>query len=320
MKFFHTCKVKTNEEAVIPNNLRYQQLVGKVAAADALTSVRAAHIMLDGESAVNSITRRQSLENFQIPMKRTMMGLYMIEVLVNHQKLQFVLDTGAQVSGICEHAARKLGLDSTSGKMRISSVGGQEKAMRGWIAGSLQVGALELFQYPMITIEKLKLPMIRMDGIIGWDILSTLDFEMDDISKLFIVMKNRYRFDYCNLIKGMFPIMILLDENSDMHLFGMDSGATVSWLNEASALEAKRKVVNEITAVGIGVHGAEQLNLKVFEGCEYRLFKAKIKITNINTGRTDVLPGLQLDGVLGNEIFRNRRIRFINSKGMVLLA
>ncbi len=172
----------------------------------------------------------------------------------------------------------------------------------------------------MITIEKLKLPMIRMDGIIGWDILSTLDFEMDDISKLFIVMKNRYRFDYCNLIKGMFPIMILLDENSDMHLFGMDSGATVSWLNEASALEAKRKVVNEITAVGIGVHGAEQLNLKVFEGCEYRLFKAKIKITNINTGRTDVLPGLQLDGVLGNEIFRNRRIRFINSKGMVLLA
>ena len=81
MKFFHTCKVKTDGEAVIPNNMHYQQLVQKVAAADALTSVRAAHILLAGESVVNSITRRQSLENFQIPMKRTMMGLYMICLL-----------------------------------------------------------------------------------------------------------------------------------------------------------------------------------------------------------------------------------------------
>lgn len=320
MHIFHTCHIKTETETVIPNNMEYQNLIKKVAQADAMTSLKAARIQLVGEDQAARISRRQSLSEFRIPMKRTLLGLYTIEVIVNHHKLRFILDTGAQISGIMAHNAKQCGLIKSTGTMQVSSVGGKQEQMHGWIAETIQLGALELFQYPLITLDKIYVPFMKMDGIIGWDILSTLDFELDDIAKQCRILKNRYRFQYCNFIQSTFPVMILMDDEKQMHLFGMDSGATTSWVNETIALANQHQVVGEIKAFGLGVHGLEEMHLKVFEGCVYHLFKARITIRNINTGRTDVLPGLQLDGILGNEIFKGRRIRFINSKGMVLLA
>ncbi|EFP61975.1 hypothetical protein HMPREF0983_01476 [Erysipelotrichaceae bacterium 3_1_53] len=72
--------------------------------------------------------------------------------------------------------------------------------------------------------------------------------------------------------------------------------------------------------MGFGVHGLEKMDLKIVK--EWTLFvdKAEITLKDTMTGRVDLFEHFTFDGVFGNEIFKRRRIRIINSAGMVLLA
>ena len=71
---------------------------------------------------------------------------------------------------------------------------------------------------------------------------------------------------------------------------------------------------------GFGLHGIEEMSIQLIKRLDLYLYKAHIRLNYVHTGETDIFANLPLDGILGNEIFRNRRIRFINSKEKILLV
>ena len=170
---------------------------------------------------------------------------------------------------------------------------------------SLRFGNIDLFGF---------------DGILGWDILHQLDFELDDVAKQFIVLKNRFRIPYPNMLKGSFPCFLVKRADQEISLFGFDSGSRGSWIGDQAIQEHALTVVHEGSAMGFGVHGLERMDLKIIKQWTLYLDKAEITLKDTMTGRVRLFDDFAFDGVFGNEIFRKRRIRILNSANMVLLA
>ena len=72
--------------------------------------------------------------------------------------------------------------------------------------------------------------------------------------------------------------------------------------------------------MGVGVHGFEKLPMKIVEQLQVTLDRGAITLKDTMSGRCDLFNGFTFDGVFGNEIFKGRRIRLINSKQVVLLV
>lgn len=213
------------------------------------------------------------------------------------------------------------------GRIGIGSIGGKEKALSGCIVKQLRMGALQYHHMPMVILDEKDFAMrfgnidlMGFDGIIGWDVLSQLDFEMDDIAKQFKVVKNKFRFPCRNMIMGSFPVFLCQKKNQEIALFGFDSGSKVSWLSDKFIEKEQLQIICEGHAMGFGVHGFEKLPMKIVEQLQVTLDRGAITLKDTMSGRCDLFNGFTFDGVFGNEIFKGRRIRLINSKQVVLLV
>lgn len=321
----HKCKVKSHSPTHILKEEyeAHKKVVGNSNFYDAIQQAKQ-HIM--GQEY--TYEKRQFQSEFSLPLSRNIFGLYTISVYVNHVRCTFVIDTGAQISGIKMSKRKELHIRKTSGRLKIGSIGGTNKEMQGLCADAFQLGAIEFSNLPMIALDtknfSLKLATIdvfRFDGILGWDILSQLDFEIDDIKKQFIVLKNRFKITHPNMIRGGFPcFMVHVQKGYPSALFGFDSGSKTSWIGEHAIQEYDLTIAQESTVMGFGVHGLENMHLKIVKNVTCYLDKAKIRLENTMTGRTALFDNFSFQGVLGNEIFRGRRIRILNSANMVLIA
>ena len=104
------------------------------------------------------------------------------------------------------------------------------------------IGPLSLFRFPVISLQAPRLSLTNkgfylFDGIIGWDILSQLDFEIDDVAKVFKVLENRYSFAYPNMVKALFPLLLVKDEKGNVLKMGLDTGARCGWVNKSRMQE-----------------------------------------------------------------------------------
>lgn len=320
----HRCKTRTCPPVFIDNKT-YDNLQNKILTPTFLNGCKQAQEAILQKPYV--VERRLFQETFSIPMKRNLFGLLAIPVEVNQISCTFLLDTGAQISGLRSSCVKKVEAMTAIGRIGIGSVGGKEKALSGCIVKQLRMGALQYHHMPMVILDEKDFAMrfgnidlMGFDGIIGWDVLSQLDFEMDDIAKQFKVVKNKFRFPCRNMIMGSFPVFLCQKKNQEVALFGFDSGSKVSWLSDKFIEKEQLQIICEGHAMGFGVHGFEKLPMKIVEQLQVTLDRGAITLKDTMSGRCDLFNGFTFDGVFGNEIFKGRRIRLINSKQVVLLV
>lgn len=322
MTFIARCRVKEITKNVLISEDEYND-IRRQRENDAFLNA-----LLIAKNQILGVTYKEKrsvfADEFKLGMQRILTGLYSVPIMCNGIKMNFVIDTGAQVSGIFEQSAKMLNKDLLKKRLEVSSIGGKNEKLNGIIVDRLIFGSIEYQDFPMVVMQdnfltkySLFKNVVGFDGLIGWDILSKMDFEIDDIACCFKMIKNKYRFDYGNLLVGSFPVLLAKNAEGEILQFGFDSGSRNSWLAksliENHALEKRDKKY-----YGWGVHGFEKMESICLEKFEFNLAKAHVIIRNIDSGRVDMFGKDLLDGVLGNEIFRNRRIRFINSKNIVL--
>ena len=320
----HTCKTVTIEECRVTEEER-NDVAQRLKATNFYTALSYANKQISAQMGKEECRRYQ--DSFVLPMRRNLFGLLTIPVIVNHHTCTFIIDTGAQISGIKELKAKELGLLQSKASLSIGSVGGKQQQLKGLQAQNLRFGAIEYHNKAMIALDAndfslrfANIDLLSFDGILGWDILSTLDFEMDDIAKTFQVFKNRFQLSYPNMIKGSFPLFLTKTKKGEIAVYGFDSGSKNSWIGLDAIHKFGYHITDEITALGMGVHGAEKMEMKIVGEIQLKLYKAQIKLKNTGTGRVALFDGFTFDGVLGNEIFKGRRLRIVNSKQMVLIA
>lgn len=320
----HTCKVKSHSPTLITHE-EYQSHLKMIEHSNFYSALSQAKQQVMGQAYIQE--KKQYQKEFTLPLSRNLFGLYTIPVYINHVKCTFIIDTGAQISGLKTTKMKEVSMRKTQGSLQIGSIGGTNKTMQGLCADSFQFGAVEFFNLPMISLDGQdfslrfgKIDFIGFDGILGWDILSQFDFEIDDIKKEFIVLKNRLKITHPNMIAGGFPCFMVKVEGYPSSLFGFDSGSKTSWIGEHAIETYGFEVAQEGSAMGFGVHGLEKMELKIIKDIVCYLDKAKITLKNTMTGRTELFTNFSYHGVLGNEIFKGRRIRLLNSANMILIA
>ena len=240
---------------------------------------------------------------FALSMRRNLFSLYEVDVRVNGQAMRFIIDTGAQISGIRAHAARALALPALKSGMEVGSVGSTREQRPAVRCDSLQLGGMCWENQPLIVLDQQQFSVRLLN----------VDLQMK-------VQKNRFRLDRPNLIPCSFPTLLLRETDGSVSLFGIDTGARQGWLGEGYIRCRGLQVLNSMRVVGFGVHGREEFETQIAKSVTLHLDRARITMEGCMSALVDILPDITYDGVLGNEVFAGRRIRFVNSAGMVLLT
>lgn len=316
----HTCKVKSTKPANIQKN-EYMNIYKKVHNEDFANPYAQVYRQFPHTSISQFVFEEKT---FSLPMKRNLFRLLEIKGKINQHKVTLLIDTGAQISAMRCSLFEKLNLKAYP-PLEIGSFGGSKIDLETVVVEEFAFGKMKVLNHPMIVLGEDTLQMkigplnlIHFDAILGWDILSRIDFELDDIAHQFKVIENTYRFKYPNFIKGSFPFMIGRRQNELVKL-GIDTGSYYSWISK-DYMETNQMEKMEIETLSYGVHGKEKNASQMALHYDVLLDRGYIVLSELIQGPCQIFSHFKYDAVLGNEIFKGRRIRFLNSASMVLFT
>lgn len=319
-----TCKVDTHSFTKIDqkNYQKYYQMLHQDKCKDYLA--QSYQIIGCDQNAIRCTIKKN---DFALPIRKNASHLYTMEVKINQRPCHFIIDTGAQISLLKQECANQLKLTKTKGSLMIKSAQGKQKPMQAVIVDTLDMKGRVYHNLPLLIMKDFesfssvfKHPFFYFDGILGWDILRNLDFEIDDQKKLFKSIKNKFVIEDHNMIAGSFLSVLVKSQNKNTLCFGFDTGAYRSWINEDIIKIEGYKCLQKSKQVTYGVHGLETKHQSVIYEALLYLDKAKITLHHPRTGLVQLFSHFSYAGILGNEVFKNRRIRFINSENRILLA
>jgi hypothetical protein len=249
-----------------------------------------------------------------------MIGMGFIDVIVNKTPMKFLFDTGAQVSCINEKYLHEHNERHT---VNVGSSAGEFSEMNVICLHELEVLNHKIKNLPTLVLGSHQLSVqmfgntiFDIDGIIGWDILKHLDFSID--YKLYKITVKDFEIieDDTNLIDSDFPTLLLIDEQDKLHVFGIDTGARSSWLNQNFVNEAHLKVVMTKAQKNLTVHGVINQTISIIESFKIHIQDQLITFKNIKTGATSLLNDSEFDGIIGHDMLRGKTAEFITSQNI----
>ncbi len=270
----------------------------------------------------DTIIRNSGVE-FKLKLSKSILGFFTINILVNGYRAKVLVDTGAettvfsdrflknsQISWNREHKIEVKSFNNSSSQVYLASI---EK---------LAIKEISLRNLPVIVLEdsNLKFAFFKLDGIIGWDVLSKFDFEINYKSReLVFNIDNDDNNVGVELINATFPSVLLMDYNNKLVVYGLDTGARKSWISDKIAEKYNLDVVSFKRKKYRGASGKEIVDVRIVKEHFIKFGNYFICFNGIKTGYTKFLKGTEFDGVIGTDVLLNSGIRFINSKNICSL-
>ncbi len=273
-------------------------------------------LMMNSKLGYNlDLEYRYYYDTFKCPLKHHLMKVYSIEVIVNGYKKRFLLDTGAQISALFDDV--NIEVVDLKESIEIGSISGQLKAQSLCQVNKLDIQALSLYNVKMVRLPRtnfkmMNINLLKVDGIIGWDILRHFDFTLSNKYLTFIkpkTIKHKH-----NLVNTSFPSIMVSDASGNLKVLGFDSGAYKSWLSEAEINKMDLKLDQEANAYTIGIHGLEKIPVKIIKEAKFYGINNTFTFKNIHTGITNIFKNVEYSGILANEVLKTHKLVFLNSQ------
>lgn len=260
-------------------------------------------------------------------LKKNVLGMLTVEVFVNDKKRTFLLDTGAQVScTYLRHVVDDNEITVSREKIEVGSAFGRKSEMEVCYAHSFEFCEMKILNLPMLVLNENQLSfslfgknILDVEGILGWDILKLLDFEIDYTNLSFKILNHIEKESASNFIKSDFPIVLVTDANDKILKFGIDTGSRKSWLNKNFVEKNNIDILHNKIKNVYGAHGFEKQAVHIIQEYKIKLNDKIIILKNVQTGFTGFLSGLELDGVLGIDVFKQTNLIIENSIGALYL-
>lgn len=315
-----------NQDKFLTDYDRYHRVVDEVLKANQNLDARSQKFM-DTISEFPQFKVENKDEKSNIKIEKGILGLTIIEIFISNRKMRFLLDTGAQVSCLSYTSSITVeNIRKANKKVEVGSANNNISEMEVALIDEVKIGKTKFFNLPVLILEENQLSFslfgykfFQFDGILGWDILSHLDFEIDYKNLEFRIVQSEEEDQIENLITSDFPTVLVIDEKDEIRTFGLDTGARKSWINDKLVEEAGLKILKEKKRKTVGIHGKEMNVVKVIQEYKTSLKDSLITLAKIETGFTGFLNGYELDGVFGSDILKDNIIRVINSKGILQL-
>ncbi|MEC2056209.1 retropepsin-like domain-containing protein [Peribacillus psychrosaccharolyticus] len=251
-----------------------------------------------------------------IPMKLSSSGSPTIDVMINGNKICFWLDTGAGMTVISNALAKEC--DITILKDEVLEVGNssnQHFSTDLAIINSIVIQDLTILNQPtlvladdLLMIQNPKTEEImKIDGIIGWDIIQHVFLEIDYGRKHIVIQKPKRKEEgQNNLFFCGYPIISVKGKNQVPLYFGLDTGANKTHYGQPllSKIENLKQEKSMILSGGIGDVNERELD-RIESLVIYLNENQSIHLLKVREMLTDLAAFFKLDGVFGSDIAKD---------------
>lgn len=246
-------------------------------------------------------------------------GTPVIEVIINGMKRNFWFDTGANYTVIASDIARESNVKPIKLKTSKALTGTTFKI--NVLPASIKqfkIGNLEIVNHPCIIADETDLRLrlfgsnriTKVDGIIGWKAIQKLDITFDDNLGIAIIRKPGLD---SNVQRNLFwlgiPFLTILSEDNIALLFGLDTGSDKSTITSNIFKKVDYEDIYMLTKKISSAGGWTFNKSENISRLKVNIDQKEIEFTDIGTAFQHQKLFIQLDGILGSDIFRKNRVR-----------
>jgi predicted aspartyl protease len=265
----------------------------------------------------------------RLPMLMSAMGTPLIPVRIGRKVYNFWLDTGSSLTMLASDIARDLNITSlVPDTLEIVTSTGRVKANPALIP-QLEIGQLVVQNVPAMVVEESMMQMrepraveqslhVKIDGIIGFDIIRQLDLEVDfgeNSLRLRNPATSRPDADRNMFWVGLPVVRLTSTDGIPLH-FGLDTGAQLSFVTE-TLLDKLQLQAARIESRRVGGLGGEiSLRAPVLPDLRVlvRGFPILFRGAFVRAPVYQVLASL--DGVLGGDVWNSGIVRIDMTNGI----
>jgi clan AA aspartic protease (TIGR02281 family) len=265
----------------------------------------------------------------RLTMSMSAVGTPLVPVTIAGKEYNFWLDTGSSLTMLASDVARDLGIQPlVPDTLEIVTSTGRVKASPA-VVPQLQIGQLVVQNAPTMIVDQSMMQMreprpidraapVKIDGIIGFDIIRQLDLEMD-YGEATIRLRNpttaRHDTERNMFWVGLPVVKLTSTDGIPLH-FGLDTGAQVTFVTETLLdklqLSPARTESRRVGGLGgeISLRAPVLPDLKVLVGSFPILFRGAV----VRAPVYQVLASL--DGVLGGDVWNSGIVRIDMTNGI----
>lgn len=265
----------------------------------------------------------------RLPMSVSAVGTPLVPVKIGDKVYNFWLDTGSSLTMLSSDVARDLNIAPiVSDTLEIVTSTGRVKANPALIP-QLEIGQLVVRNAPAMVVDESMMQMseprpiaqsshVKIDGIIGFDIIRQLDIEVDyseNNMRLRDPATSRPDADRNMFWVGLPVIRLTSTDGIPLH-FGLDTGAQLTFVTETLLdklqLEAARIESRRVGGLGgeISLRAPVLPDLRVLVRGFPILFRGAV----VRAPVYQVLASL--DGVLGGDVWNSGIVRIDMTNGV----
>ena len=264
-----------------------------------------------------------------IPMSISAVGTPLIPVQIGSQEFHFWLDTGSSMTMLASDVAQSLGVTALVGDtLEIVTSTGRIVAQPGLIP-ELRLGQLTVRNVPTMIVDEMMMRMrelkpmgegshLKIDGIIGFDIIRRLDLEVDYSAAVVKVRDPAHsaRTRERNMFWVGLPVVQLMSTDGVPLHFALDTGSQLTFVTETLldklSLEATRVENRKVGGLGgeISMRAPVLSYLRVHLRGVAIFFRGAV----VRAPVYQVLAAL--DGVLGGDIWTTGAVRIDATNGV----
>jgi hypothetical protein len=274
-----------------------------------------------------SITFRTS--SIVMPMSVSPVGTPLVPVRIGGKEFNFWLDTGSSMTMLASDVARDLNVvPLVPDTLEIVTSTGRVKAHPALLP-QLQIGTLVVRNAPTMIVDESLMqmreprpvelsPKVKIDGIIGFDIIRQLDLEVD-YGETSLRIRNpatsRRESDRNMFWVGLPVVRLMSSDGVPLH-FGLDTGAQQTFVTE-TMLDKLQLQAARVESRRVGGLGGE-ISLRAPVLPDVRLFVRGFPILfRSAVVRAPVYQVLaSLDGVLGGDVWNSGVVRIDMTNGI----
>lgn len=265
----------------------------------------------------------------RLQMSVSAVGTPLVPVRIRERVYNFWLDTGSSLTMLASNVARDLGIPPlVRDTLEIVTSTGRIQAQPSLIP-LLEIGPLVVRNAPTMIVDESLMQMrepkplaqssrVKIDGIIGFDILRQLDLELDyseSILRLRNPANSRPESDRNMFWVGLPVIRLMSLDDIPLH-FGLDTGAQQTFVTETLLDKLELKAVRiESRRVG-GLGGEISLRAPVLPDLRVlvRGYPILFRGAAVRAPVYQVLASL--DGVLGGDVWNSGIVRIDMTNGI----
>jgi hypothetical protein len=233
----------------------------------------------------------------RVSISRDMAGLMNVPVIINNDTIDFVFDTGANVSVIVKSLAEKYGIRIQEGKALVGTSTG--KTIEGEIGLlDLQLGNIEVKNSVFIVFPDSALSfangIYKIRGVIGFPIMYAFqEFIIKDDQFLLIPQKSEVSANRNFALDGSFPVIRVTYKNDTLP-FHFDSGANITDLTSLFFNTYKNEIVGtcrkEKRTTG-GAGGTAESEIYILDSMNLAAGNSECKLDSLRIFTKDLMGG-----------------------------